>query len=91
MVNHAAEPGQLLAGLGMQLKAGQLEIKAGDGALLVAAPDSGGQAFTVTCGPRADDAGTLWFFGDGQPLAEADQPVTAMVAIRGILAGGAGR
>lgn len=50
-----------------------------------------GSTVTVTCEPREDDAGRLWYFGDGEPLAETDQAVNAIVAIRHIVSGGDAR
>jgi hypothetical protein len=42
----------------------------------------------ITCSPREADAGRLWFYGsDGEPIAEADHIIDAVVAIKGRLAG----
>lgn len=81
-----------LAALGLQLRGGRFAVeRTCDGELTVVGPDTADGAVAVTCGPREDDGGRLWFFGDGEPLAEADQGVTAIVAIRGVLAAGGRR
>ncbi|WP_131741249.1 hypothetical protein [Actinomadura roseirufa] len=41
---------------------------------------------TLTCGPREDDGGRLWFFGAwGNPIAEAGDIVGAAVVLTGKL------
>lgn len=41
---------------------------------------------TITCRPREDDGGRLWFFHSwGEPIAEADRVVDAAVAIAAAL------
>lgn len=93
MDDRKSECSKRLAVLGMQLQGGRFAVELADdgGALLVVGPDAADGTVTVTCAPREEDAGTLWFFGNDEPLAEADQAVTAVVGIRGILAGGGGR
>ncbi|MFE9102977.1 hypothetical protein [Actinomadura geliboluensis] len=37
---------------------------------------------TITCGPRPDDGGRLWFFHSwGEPISEADKVIDASVVI----------
>ena len=44
----------------------------------------GRKVMTVTCGRRASDGGRLWYFEPpGEPLAEADHPYDAVVAVKG--------
>lgn len=41
-----------------------------------------GRGLYVTCRPRTDDGCLLWFFGGGEPLAPADQPMNAVTALK---------
>lgn len=48
--------------------------------------DNGHPTDTVTCKPRTDDAGRLWFFTSwGEPIAEATDLVGASVTIAATL------
>jgi len=75
------ESSTLLAALGLRLKGARYEIEADNGSLIVSGPD-GTDKTAITCEERADDAGTLWFFADGVPLAEAEQMAWALTALQ---------
>jgi hypothetical protein len=45
---------------------------------------------TITCRPRPDDGGRMWFFTSwGEPIAEAHRITDAALFIRGVLSGSA--
>ncbi|MFC5747287.1 hypothetical protein [Actinomadura rugatobispora] len=51
-----------------------------------------GADYTVTCNPRAEDGGRLWFFGSGgEPIAESDHITDARIFVMVRLAGGGER
>jgi hypothetical protein len=74
-----------LAALAAHLKAHEIPAEAVSDALMVR---SGGAEIVVVCAPYPADAGRLWFFAEPgrAPLAEADQVMNAVVALKGRLA-----
>lgn len=92
MDDRTAECRSRLAGFGLQLVGRRFAVEqTGDSAQKVSDPGAAEGTVAVTCHEREDDGDRLWFFGDGEPLSEADQPVTAVVALRAVLAGGGSR
>ncbi|GAA4059327.1 hypothetical protein [Actinomadura miaoliensis] len=80
--------------LAMQLSAGDLLVKPTARGLRVTEPQVDGcraegaaAGVVVTCRPRLEDGGALWFYTSRQePIAPADNVTDAVVAIRGYLA-----
>ncbi|MGH3389302.1 MAG: hypothetical protein ACRDOO_10540 [Actinomadura sp.] len=82
-------PTARLAALAMHLGTRGLDVDVTLKGLVARDPDRPCAVHTITCRPRPDDAGRLWFFtGTDTPIAEADRIFEAAVAIRGLLAPG---
>jgi hypothetical protein len=88
---HSA-PVARLAALAMHLATRGLDVDVTRDGLLTRAPDRPGTAHPITCRPRPEDAGRLWFFvGTAEtPIAEADQIIEAALAVCALLATGDG-
>jgi hypothetical protein len=85
-----------LNALGMNLRGFGYEVEFAATHLVVRNPARGcpdqsgesdeGAADTITCRPREDDGGRLWYFTSwNQPIAEADHYVVALTTIRAYL------
>jgi len=72
-----------LFALGASLGADGLKITYTAGRFHVTDEDRPGAGDTITCRPRPDDGGRLWFFtGAGEPLAEAAHLPDAILHLR---------
>jgi hypothetical protein len=79
-----------LAALGAHLGAHGFAVELTDRGLKVSNPEVAGccpevahASDTITCRPRPEDGGRLWFFSSwGQPLAEADRITDALIAVK---------
>lgn len=84
-----------LAALGAHLGARGLIVNLTARGLYVQNPEVSGccdaakhPADTITCRPRPDDGGRMWFFTSwGAPIAEADRITEAALAVRSNLSG----
>jgi hypothetical protein len=75
-----------LAALGAYLKPHGFVTELGAKGLVVRHPQHRDVADTITCRPREDDGGRLWFFTSWQePLAEADRLFDVVTQIKGYL------
>ncbi|MGH3390556.1 MAG: hypothetical protein ACRDOO_16950 [Actinomadura sp.] len=84
--NGYSAPVARLAALAMHLGTRGLDVDVTLEGLVTRDPDRPDTVRTITCRPRPDDAGRLWFFtGTGTPIAEADRIFEAAVTIRGLL------
>ncbi|MFV2173046.1 hypothetical protein ACFHW2_24825 [Actinomadura sp. LOL_016] len=87
-------PHDPLAALGAYLGARRLEVELTARGLRVANPDASGccddasvPSDLITCRPRRDDGGRLWFWTSwNEPIAEADRVVEATTFVLGYLA-----
>lgn len=81
-----------LAALAAHLAARKLDVDLGPDGLRVTNPQVKGccaknAADTVSCRPRDEDAGSLWYFTSwGEPIAPADRVTEAAVFVLGRLA-----
>ncbi|TDC62428.1 hypothetical protein E1200_25770 [Actinomadura sp. GC306] len=81
-----------LAALAAHLTARKLDVDLSAAGLRVTNPQVKGccaqnAADTISCRPRAEDAGALWFFTSwGEPIAPADRLTEAAVFVLGYLA-----
>ncbi|MFF5262689.1 hypothetical protein ACFY4C_27475 [Actinomadura viridis] len=83
-----------LATLGTQLSIRGYEVKPTEHGLRVTNPKMAvccqgtpQATVTITCRPRPEDGGRLWFYTEtGEPVAEADRITDAGVNIRGRIA-----
>ncbi|TDD65109.1 hypothetical protein [Actinomadura rubrisoli] len=73
--------------LGNALEMRRFETSLGARAVLVVQRgDATGRVQSITCTPRPDDGGRLWFYSLGEPIAQADQVIDAAVIIAADLA-----
>lgn len=92
---HGRDAEARLAALGAHLGARRLKVELTEGGLRVENPDADGCCLdaprpcdTITCRPRPEDGGVLWFYTSWQePIAPADQVIDTTVAILGYLSG----
>jgi hypothetical protein len=84
-------PEARLAALAAHLSARKLDVQLDSSGLRVENPQVEGccsrnAADTVSCRPRDDDAGRLWYFTSwGEPIAPADRVTDAAVFVLGYL------
>ncbi|GLZ11334.1 hypothetical protein Acsp04_15690 [Actinomadura sp. NBRC 104425] len=72
-----------LSALGTSLGADGLTVARTADGLQVTNEDVPGATDTITCRPRPEDGGRLWFWtGRGEPLAEADHLRDAILYVR---------
>ena len=85
----ASEAHARLDALRMLAAGAGLDTALSYGTLTVAAPPAErepARTDEVSCRPRPDDGGRLWFFdGDGNPIAEADHLTDTVVHLGGTL------